>query len=134
MTVIWEEVWDLVNDSFERVAADLRMRNGRMWWTCGHADNPVFPFWATASFNRDGIAGEEDVVLSLTFKLSDGVLSFTSDIGRGEGEILSDGPVGQRPMATDTTELRVWIMDGVRQALAYFEEALPLLRRELAPV
>jgi hypothetical protein len=131
MSWSWEEAWDSINDSFTRVAIDLRHRNPTLWWSCGHAENETFPFWAYASFNRSGTAGEEDIVLSLSFKRAEGQLHFTCDIARGDGEIVADGPSSSVPLAADVPSIRDWIAELVGQGLAFIEGQRELLRREL---
>lgn len=131
MSWSWEPAWDAINDGFARVAADLQERNSALWWNCGHADNEAFPFWAYASFNRDGMAGEEDLVVSLSFKRADGQLAFTSDIARGDGEILADGPSSSISLAVDLSTLRAWIAERVGEGVAFIEGECDLLKREL---
>jgi len=131
MTWAWESAWDSVNDEFLRVADTVRACNSSLWWQCGHQENESFPFWAYASFGRHGNAGEEDVVISIDFKRSDGHLMFTSDISRGNGEILQDGPASEITLATDTGTVRQWIARSIDAALAFVSKNEDLLRREL---
>jgi hypothetical protein len=131
MSWSWQAAWDSINDGFARVADGIRECNPALWWSCGHAENEMFPFWAYASFSKAGVAGEEDLVLSLSFMRADGRLSFTSDIARGEGEILADGPSGSTSLAVDVSTLREWIAERVRQGLAFIEGERDLLKSEL---
>ena len=118
-------------EKFQILADGIRECNSTLWWSCGHAENETFPFWAYASFNKTGVAGEEDLVLSLSFKQADGRLDFTSDIARGDGEILADGPSGTTSLAVDVSTLREWIAERVRQGLAFIEGERELLVNEL---
>lgn len=131
MSWSWEQAWDAINDGFARVAADLRTCNPALWWSCGHAENETFPFWAYASFNKAGVAGEEDLVLSFSFKRADRRLEFTSDIARGDGEILADGPSASTSLAVGVSTLRDWIAERVREGLAFIEGERDLLEGEL---
>jgi hypothetical protein len=131
MSWSWEAAWDSINDGFANVAAELRERNPDLRWSCGHAENEAFPFWAYASFNRSGLAGEEEVVLSLSFKQTDGQLHFASDIASGDGRILADGPSGSVTLALDVPAIRDWIAARVGQGLTFIEGERELLKGEL---
>ena len=131
MSWSWEAAWDSINDGFSRVAADLRECNPTLWWNCGHSENETFPFSAYASFNRSGVAGEEDLVLSISFKQADRQLHFTSDITRGDGEILADGPASSASLGADIDSIRCWIAERVGEGLAFIEGERVLLEREL---
>ena len=131
MTWAWESAWDSVNNEFTRVAEIVRACNPNLWWECGHQENESFPFRAYAAFNRHGSPGEEDVVISFDFKRSERGLMFTSDVCRGDGEILADGPSSETQLAIDTGSVRGWIGRAVDDALVFVRENEDLLRREL---
>jgi hypothetical protein len=93
MNDIWEEVWDTVSETFQRLAASLNTRYPKMAWSSGHSDNKVFPFRAYATFNRRS-PGSEDVVVSIDFHKSEDKLRYSADIGRDDGTVIADGPTG----------------------------------------
>lgn len=131
MTDVWESGWEVINEAFRDIAEELRHRNPKLWWTCGHSENEAFPFWAYASFSRSGVAGEEDVVVSVSFKRDGGALEFTSDVARGDGEILVDGPRDRIELATDTGAIRAWIESCFDQASVFVNDQRPVLQSEL---
>ena len=122
----WDAAWDLINAEFSALAGSLRLSNPALWWSCGHADNETFPFWAYASFGRSGVLGEEDVVLSLSFKSqADGRLAFTSDIASGDGQIVAEGPAAQETADADRD---IWVGAQISAGLAFAREHLETLR------
>jgi hypothetical protein len=131
MSDVWEKGWDALNGVFRVLADELHAGNPVLWWSCGHADNESFPFWAWASFNRVGVAGEEDVVVSVSFRRTDRGLEFASDVATGDGEVLADGPRSQIVLATDTGTIRRWIEECFGRATAFVEEQTDLLRVQL---
>jgi hypothetical protein len=131
MILSWEHAWDTINDGFVRVAEELRACNRFLWWSCGHGENETFPFWAYASFNRAGAAGEEDLVLSLSFKRAERRLNFSCDIARGDGEVLAGGPFASTSLLVDVSALRDWIIERVDEGLAFIERERELLESEL---
>ena len=131
VTWAWESAWDSVNGEFSRVAEVVLACNPNLWWECGHQDNESFPFRAYAAFSRQGTPGGEDVVISFDFKRSDGELAFTSDVSRGDGEVLAAGPSSETQRATDTGRVREWVVRTIEEGLAFVHEQEGLLRREL---
>jgi hypothetical protein len=103
---VWETVWDRLNAFLSELAADLLESNPRIWWQAGHHDNPAFPFRAWASFNASGDAGEEDVVLSLGYRLARPAIEVTGDIADGAGLVLAEQPERSIALATDIAALR----------------------------
>lgn len=132
MTPHWDVMSDTLNEIFERLANDLAQVNPRLWWNFGHNKNEVFPFWAYASFSREGIPGEEDLVISLSFKSVAGGLEFDSDIARGDGEILADGPADQSVETTDLQSLQQWVDRCIAMTVRFIADNSELLRQELA--
>lgn len=131
MNVVWEDVWDSVDTHFQVLAATLKTCNPQLWWSSLHSENRVFPFRAYATFSREGIPGDEDVVVSLTFKSNGARLAFSSDISRGDGSILADGPTRSLPLSTHTGAVREWIIDSATCGLRFVDENTALLRKEL---
>ena len=127
----WERLWDAINDAFVTLAESLQSVNPELWWTCAHAENAVFPFWAYASFSAQGIPGEEDVVIAISFKSTENSLHFTCDISRGNGEILADGPSGSTTVTSNSSELQAWAARKVTEALTFIEVHFEILRKEL---
>lgn len=127
----WEALWDRLNDRFAAIALMLRECNPRLWWSAGHHATEHFPFSAWASFNRTGTAGEEDLVISVTAKLMEGSLVLASDISRGDGLVLADGPERRIRLATDTGTVAAAIADAGRDLDVFLEDHAGLLREEL---
>lgn len=134
MNSAWEEVWDAINAYFRLLATTLRSCNPNLWWACVHSENAKFPFRAHATFSREGIPGDEDIVVSLTFKLADSKLLFFSDISRGNGSILAEGPTMGIPLSTDTCSVRQWILGATRSGLRFVDDNRALLRDQLSPM
>ena len=125
MTTPWEATWASINVGFTSLAVELRATNPALWWSCGHAENEAFPFWAYASFSRSRDSGEEDVVVSLSFKDVDGRLSFTSDVALGDGQIVVDGPSADEPDDSDRTR---WVEDQTAAGLEFVRTHVGMLR------
>lgn len=102
----WEHFWYVVNAEFMQLAEEVLHTHPSLWWTCGHAENEAFPFWAYASFGGSGVPGEEDVVVSITFKNDMERLVFSCDVALADGQIVTDGPTESEPINTDRV---VWI-------------------------
>lgn len=128
MTSVWESAWDVANDAFCSLAEDLREGNPDIWWECGHRQSDAFPFSAYASFSKEGIAGEEDVVVSMSFKQEGEVLVFTSDIALGDGQIIAERPSVAEPGNVDRT---AWIQSQIAEGLRFIRAQLETLRRLL---
>lgn len=125
MNALWEATWDSINAEFSNVAAQLHVTNPALWWSCGHAENEAFPFWAYASFGRSGVPGEEDVVVSLSFKDVDGRLAFTSDVALGDGQIVAGGPAAEEPANSDRT---AWVQAQTAAGLTFVRAQRETLR------
>lgn len=102
---VWEEVWNRLNGCFADLAGVVGAQNSKLWWRSGHHANSDLPFRAWASFSRQGIPGEEDLVISVDFKKIEHGLEVTTDIARGNGVILAEAPVEWIALFTDTGSL-----------------------------
>ncbi len=123
---MWDHVWQLLSRGFEEVVETLRLGDAQLWHQAGRQANEVFPFWAYASLGR--APGEEEVVLSVSFKGVDGGLLFTCDISLGNGRILAELPQERGPSPTDAQE---WVVDRARDAVRFFKANDELLRAHL---
>jgi len=126
----WSALWPDVRDGLESAAAELRADTPTLWSDIRCAKNASFPFWVYASLNVTGPTGDEDVVLSASFKFGDSVLSFTSDIASGDGQILADGPRSESPL-TDDERMTEWAATCLEAFSDFIEENLPLVRETL---
>lgn len=129
---IWEDVWDRLNDRLAAIAAVLSQRNPHLWWQAGHSDNAAMPFRAWASFGRNGIPGEEDLVITVDFKRAEHSLEVTADIARGDGLVLADAPPKRISLRTDTGTLREEILAAEQLAEDFISSQQPLLCDELS--
>jgi hypothetical protein len=125
MTGYWETAWDAINTEFSRLAEQLLTANPDIWWSCGHAENDAFPFWTYASFGRSGVPGDEDVVVSLSFKDDEGRLRFTSDVAFSDGRLIAEGPNSVEPASSDRA---AWVGESVSAGLAFVGSQLDALR------
>lgn len=130
---VWEEVWDRLNVFLLTVVESLRPGNAALWYQIFHSENEAFPFRGGISFVRSGdpASSDEDIVLSLDFKLAEGLLRATVDIARGDGEILAEAAVAAIRLATDTAGLRQAICDAELAAESFIREQQTLLEKEL---
>ncbi|GAB2682310.1 hypothetical protein [Kribbella swartbergensis] len=128
MTVLWEDVWDVLNQQFTEVHARLSQCNPTLWWSCGHSDNETFPFRAYASFGHEGVAGDADIVITVDFKRIPSGLDFSADISRENGEILVDGPRGSIVVTGDLSRLREDIKKATELMADFFASQDAILR------
>jgi hypothetical protein len=127
---LWEDVWDVFNQQFIEVYAQLRQCNRTLWWSWGHSDNERFPFRAHATFGRDGVAGGADAVIAVDFMRIPSGLSYRADLSRESGEILVDGPEGSVTITADPIQVRKDVMKAT-EAMARFIAGLDTMLREL---
>jgi hypothetical protein len=128
---LWEWAWDRLNEVLTEGAEALLQPNPQLWWECGHTETSTFPFTAYASYSRDGTPGNEDVVVSVGFKVDDKELTFSTDLSRGGGEILAKLPVSMLALATDTASIRMWVQARVDEGISFLRKQQPTLVREL---
>jgi hypothetical protein len=127
MNDIWEEVWGIVSETFQRIAASLGTCYPGMSWSSGHSDNNAFPFRAYAAFNQ-GSQGSEDVVASVDFHRSEDRIHYTADIGRDDGTILADGPAGVIDVSEGVASARAEIGAAVGSIVRFLEESEQVVR------
>lgn len=120
MNDIWEEIWDIVSDVFQRIAVSLCASYPKMSWSSGHSDNKAFPFRAYAAFNQ-GSQGSEDVVASIDFRRSEDELHYCADIGRDDGTVLADGPAGTIDLSEGLESARPEIEVAVGSIVRFLE-------------
>jgi hypothetical protein len=117
MNDIWEEAWDLIGATFERIGDALVSDYPDMYWSSGHSDNSAFPFRAYATFSR-GFPVSKDIVASVDFHRSNDKLRCTVDVGRDDGTVLADGPTVfidiPNGVATAWAEIRAAIDNTIR--------------------
>lgn len=79
----------------------------------------------------DPVVEDEAVAWSARFKtLSDSRLSFISDLSKGSGEILSEGPTGEFD-ASVPGDLHRWADTMMSTALGFLNTSIPLISGEL---
>lgn len=120
MNDIWEDVWDIVGETFRRIATSLSASYPKMSWSSGHSDNKAFPFRAFAAFNHAS-QGSESVVASVDFRRSEGKLRYSADIGRDDGTVLADGPTGIIDVSEGMTSARGEITAAVGSIVRFLE-------------
>src|SRR4051812_30485611 len=123
----WRDIaaqWTNVTNS---VAHDLRAANPGFWFQAGHHATEAFAFRGWASFSRNGEAGEEDLSLTIDFKRVEQGLKVKSDIARGDGYVLADGP--NRLIADDSAS----ISDAFGEAAMFLKSQRDLMAGELVP-
>lgn len=126
---VWESAWDRLSEAFRRVASSLSSSCPDMTWSAGHSDNKAFPFRAYAAFNR-GEPGSADIVASVDFRrTSDDELSFSTDIGCDDGEVLIDGPSGSISVANGLLGSRKEIDAAIMSIANFIEHSAPTVRR-----
>ena len=70
----------------------MRAVNPTLHVQIDHHSTPVFPLRATASFSTGGPGGDEDVAVSLNIRQTGDGFEVTSDVARGDGYVVADGP------------------------------------------
>lgn len=125
MSDIWETVWDVISETFQRIAVSLKTRYPQMSWSSGHSDNSAFPFRAYVAFNQGfGV----DVVASVDFHRSEGILRYSADIGLDDGRVLADGPTGVINVANGLEAARAEIEAAVGDVTRFLEASGPTLQ------
>lgn len=124
----WETAWEISNAGLRGLAEQIRKTNPNVWWQSGYWGNESFPFWAYASFGRTGVPGEEDVVVSLTFRNVSGRLVFSCDVALSDGQIVADGPGGVEPEGLDRG---YWIEEMTLMGTAFLETQVKALQDRL---
>lgn len=120
----WGDVWDVLNETFVALAAELVAVNPGLHWTVDHYENESFPLRGYLSFSGRGTAGEEDVVIMVQVHRRDDSLRWTSDIANGDGEVLAEGPTHE---AAVSTQLARWVADALQQTLEFLSQSRVLL-------
>src|ERR1035438_1952080 len=123
---IWEEVWEMINATFQRIATSLAVTHPTMCWSSGHNDNDAFPFRGYAAFKKS--SADEEVVASVDFHKQDDELRFSADIGLDDGRILADGPVGVIKIAAGLATARADIDAAVKDIVRFLEANEPVIR------
>jgi hypothetical protein len=130
MKIIWQDAWDVLSQGFGQLAASVAAEHPGMTWSCGHGDNESFPFRAYASFSGRG-RRDEDVVVSVDFLLKDVALHYSSDVARGDGELLSEGPSGAFKFSPGTDQLRSEIRSAVSRTTDFCVASESVVSAEL---
>jgi hypothetical protein len=120
--VLWEDVWDAINDEFTLLASQVLAAAPDKRWLAHHYDTEHWAFSGTASFMpRDDPSADEDLVVSIQAHRSQQTLVWSSDILAG-GEIVSDGP--RREVAIGTALVH-WAPEAVRETRAWLRAETP---------
>lgn len=119
----WEDIWDVLNGELTGLAGRLALRNPKLRWTVGHLESKAFPFTGYLALSREGIAGQEDVVVSVGVRNEGDTLRWTSDIATGEGEVLADGPGFTTPTAGDPS----WSVQALSETIRFLSAQESLL-------
>lgn len=129
---LWEPLRVRLDRKFEVLARQVKQCNPRMHWSCYYHRNEAFPFRATARF--EDFVGDDDVVISVDCRLSNGNLLITSDIARDpDGYVFVDGPARTLSLKLDPGEIDGEILDTFEAIEHFLEAHLDLLYRELCP-
>ena len=127
----FDAFWMWLKGRFEGVAKELATKNSQLRWSMGRSDSKFFPFRAYASFSKKGIAGEEDIVISIDFKSNDSSLKMSCDIARGDGEVLVDGPCLDINLAKKQKAIEDMFENAQISIQAFLRQSVTLLEDEL---
>ena len=131
--VLWEHVWDVINDEFTLMASQVLAAAPDKRWLAHHFDNEYWALSGTASFMpRNDPAADEDLVVSIQAHRSEQTLVWSSDILAG-GDIVSDGPRHEVPVGTALVhwapealeETRRWLRAATPHIVAYLRDKTP---------
>lgn len=123
----WDEVSRTLQLEFDRLVESVAAARPSTFSSSHWFSNDTCPLIGTLSFSRTSDpAGDEDVVVSIEVTRRDGQLHLSSDISRGTGFILADGP--QR---IGTGLLEEVPAGWVPELLAFLRESAPLVTEEL---
>ena len=100
-----DTVWQRLDAVFQRLATEVQAVQPHVSWTSGHHATESFPLTAFVSFSRNGRKEDEDVVVSVSAHISGNTLAMSSDIARGDGYVLADGPEAAYPIDLAPEEL-----------------------------
>jgi hypothetical protein len=127
MSDIWESSWDVLSETFQRIALSLNSQYPEMSWSSGHSDNRAFAFRAYAAFRRDRDT-LRDVVASVDFRRFDSRLHYSADIGLDDGTVLADGPQGVVDASEGLRGVRAEIDAAIRDIVKFLEDGEQVLR------
>jgi hypothetical protein len=126
---VWDAVWDELNRRFVVAAGQAVAGRPDVPWSAGRNANEVFPFWAWLAF-RDDPDGD-DLVLSVSFRIGDDSLTYTTDVVRDDGTIVADGPSGSVRRSADGEPERTELDAALERIGAFVDGVGPLLRHAL---
>jgi hypothetical protein len=130
MNDIWEGAWDVLSETFRRIAGSLGQWFPEMSWSAGHSDNEAFAFRAYAAFSLS--RGEpEGVVASVDVLRHGDELRYSADIGLGNGPVLADGPAGIIDVASGLAAAAADIDAAVMDITRFLEASESVLRGAL---
>ena len=113
MNDLWNELWDRLESALTK--AGRLVAAGMPWFTfrVGHSSTKTFPFDAFLSFSPQHAPGEEVLVVSIACQRTPSGVVCTSDIARGNGYMLIDGPsTSIDPTHESSSEVaRKWLLD-----------------------
>ena len=124
----WEDVWDVLNEAFVHLAENLHGQLPQLTWQVGHLETETFPFAGYISFSREGVRGQEDLVVSIGVQCGNGRLEWTVDLSLGDGEVLADGP----SIDVQAGEpLHAWVVGPLQETLDFVPDSEMLAKEVL---
>ena len=121
-------LWEPLRDFFNVLIQEILTCNGRLWSTIAHHETQVFPFTGYLALSKNGIPGEEDLVLTLGVQRKGDRLFVRADIARGDGFILADGPAAE--IAGSPLDVAA-LLEARDRALQFFSERQEVVIREV---
>jgi|GEM_PF-2786525 hypothetical protein len=132
MMVSWEVIFSKLKPAFDALSGEVAKAHPQVRTRMGQAPAEHYPFNAYLSFDLTGEPGHEDLVVSVHGKRVEAGLELSSDIARGDGYVLSDGPGRRVPLTQEAGEaLLRWadeVADYVRTSSTLVVEALTFAR------
>src|SRR5512146_3130063 len=127
----WDDVWNGLGEAFSRLVLELGRVNPRARATTGRTETAIFPFGAYLAFSRSGEPGVEDVVVSVDCKREDGELKLSSDISRGDGYILAEGPEARVSAMNIDVSVPEEALEWLHEVIGFIEASRELVCKEL---
>jgi hypothetical protein len=120
----WDGVWDALEPELSQLAVRIKRERPRISWEKRCFQTEVFPFSAYLSISRDGIRGEEDLILFVGVQRKGAAFTWGSDLSLGDGVVVSGGP----NFSLDSpAELLTRVDGATKSTIAYIRQCEPMM-------
>lgn len=97
---VWDIVWARLNIAFLQLKTDVQSRCPESWCLIERVQSALYPFGVVASFGVGNPQTDlERVSISFSVRVDSPDLVVSSDVARGGGYVLENGPTGRFSVA-----------------------------------